>query len=159
MIIPNKDINENPIYSPTFEYNKDLNGRWKTKLYTAIAGNLNFFDEQITTEIELRGGWYELLDDPSLPTAIIGDYIEFSVIDKDDVLGLFSTYGLIVGQDILEISKFVVTDYINIYNNTRQKFYSNSTSSLVAGLYFRTSYNSTGTTDVKFKRTVQYYEL
>lgn len=34
-----------------------------------------------------------------------------SIVDKDDVLGLFSTYGLTVGVDVLELKEFVEDFY------------------------------------------------
>lgn len=156
--IPKKSSDGLHIYAPSFEWDGDLNGRWKGQRYVASAGVLNIFDELITSEVKLRGGWYELLDDPTIPKATNQDYIEFSVVDKDDVLGLFSTYGLTVGEDVLEISKFVVKDYINPYHNNREMFNVSSASTIVAGLYMRTYYYSNGAQDVTFKRIIHYYE-
>lgn len=89
-----KDASGNPIVAPTFEDDAGLTGRWRGEKYTATKNTLNIFDRLVTSQIKLRGGWYELLDDPNSPTAVLNDYIEFAVVDKDDVLGLFSTYGL-----------------------------------------------------------------
>lgn len=152
----NRDSSGNPIIAPTFEYDEDLNGVWQGFKYIATAGVLNIYDEVVTTELKLRGGWYEILDITT--KAVDGDYIEFAIIDKDDVLGLFSTYGLTVGVDILELSKFVRTDYINLNSNHRQEFTSNAASNIVAGLYFRIYYNSIGQDDVNFKIVLKYHE-
>jgi hypothetical protein len=149
------DINGNPISAPTFENTGGLHPRWQGYLYTATAGATNIFDELVVTEKQLRGGWYEILDN----NAVIGDYIEEAVVDKDDVLGLFSTYGLTVGVDVLELKKYVKTEYINPSNaNERQVFLVSSTFVVMAGLYTRIIYESTGGVDVQLKVTTLAYE-
>ena len=91
--------------------------------------------------------------------AVINDYIEESVIDKDDVLGLFSIYGLTVGVDILELKKYVKKEFINpLTAGQRQVFQANSTFVVTAGLYLRTAYNSTGPDDVVLKVVTLAYE-
>lgn len=143
------------IMAPTLEYDLDLRNIWKGYKYTAIAGAQSFFDEQVTQELKLRGGWYALLDS----NAAVGDYVEFSIIDKDDVLGYFQYYGLTVGQDILELSKFVRTDYVNPTSFGRQEFAAASASDVVAGLYLRTTYKSVGSSNVTFKIVIRYLEV
>lgn len=142
------------IMAPTLEYDLDLRNIWKGYKYTATAGAQSFFDEQVTQELKLRGGWYALLDS----NAVVGDYVEFSIIDKDDVLGYFQYYGLTVGQDVLELSKFVRTDYVNPTSFGRQEFAANSASDVVTGLYFRTTYKSVGANDITFKIVIRYLE-
>jgi hypothetical protein len=105
----NKDDSGNPVLAPTFENTGGLHPQWHGHLYTAVKDSINIFDQLVTTEKQLRGGWYEIMDDNS----VLGDYIEEAVVDKDDVLGLFDTYGLTVGVDVLELKKYVKTEYIN----------------------------------------------
>lgn len=144
------------IIAPTFEDAQGLTTVWKGRIYTATAGALNIFDELVTTQLKVRGGWYELLDNK----AVINDYLEFAIVDKDDVLGLFAAYGLTVGQDVLELKKFVRTEYINpMTAGQRQDFESNGASTVYAGLYMRVYYNSTGSEDVKFKIMEKYHEI
>ena len=92
--------------------------------------------------------------------ASLGDYIEEAVVDKDDVLGLFNTYGLTVGTDVLELKKYIKTEYINpLVAGQRQVFIANSTFVIAAGLYLRTIYVSVGTiNDVSLKVTTLTYE-
>ncbi len=143
-----------PVTVPGFEDTGGLHPQWHGHLYTATAGATSFFDELVTVEKQLRGGWYELMDN----NAVVGDYIEESVIDKDDVLGLFATYGLTVGTDILELKKYVKTEYVNpSTSNQRQIFLAGSTFVIVAGLYTRTAYVSVGITDVQLKVTTFAY--
>jgi len=151
-----KNENGLPLTAPTFEDTQGLTTVWKSYLYTATAGALSVFDEPVSSQIKMRGGWYELFGND----AAAGDYVEFSIIDKDDVLGLFSTYGLTVGVDILELKKFVRTEYTNPDSaNSRQEFISNGATSVYTGLYTRVAYLSTGLSDVKFKITEKYHEI
>lgn len=144
-----------PMFAPTFEETGGIHPKWEGGLYTATAGALNFFDRYVDTEKQLRGGWYEIMD----ANAVVGDYIEQSVVDKDDVLGLFALYGLTVGQDVLELKKYVLTEYVNPATaGSRQYFGASSTFTLTAGLYLRTAYFSTGTNDVRVKVTTLAYE-
>lgn len=143
-----------PVSAPSFEYDFDLDGYFQGYLYTASAGVTSIFDELITTEIKLRAGWYEILDN----NAVIGDYIDFSVVDKDDVLGLFGALGLTQGVDVLEVGNFVRTEYINPRNTGRSDFRVDGASTVFAGLYFRVKYVSTGANDVDFKASYLVYE-
>ena len=142
------------VSAPTFEDTGGVYPQWRGFKYVAIAGVTNIFDVLITTEKQIRGGWYELLD----ANAIIGDRIEFAVVDKDDVLGLFGMYGLTVGQDVLELKKYVRDEYVNPARNDRQVFMARSTFVITAGLYTRTIYESTGSNDVTFKVVTLVYE-
>lgn len=153
--IPKRDSSGTAIFAPTFEDLDGLSTVWKSYLYTATAGALNIFDEEVTTQIKMRGGWYELFD----TNAVIGDYIEFSIVDKNDVLGLFSSYGLTVGVDILELKKFIRKEYVNPANKNRQLFESLAASTVTVGLFLRVAYLSTGTTDVQFKVMEKYHEI
>jgi hypothetical protein len=151
----NKDAAGNLIIAPTFENTDGLHPQWVGHKYTATAGATNVFDQQITTEKQLRSGWYELFTD----NAGDDDYIEEAVVDKDDVLGLFSTYGLTVGVHTLELKKYIKTKHINPLNaGTRQNFAVDSTFIIYAGLYLRTIYESTGLENVIFEVVPQLYE-
>ena len=151
-----KDDEGNPILAPTFENTGGLHPQWHGRLYNAVKDSINIFDELVTTEKQLRGGWYEIMDED----ASLGDYIEEAVVDKDDVLGLFNTYGLTVGTDVLELKKYIKTEYINpLVAGQRQVFIANSTFVIAAGLYLRTIYVSVGTiNDVSLKVTTLTYE-
>jgi hypothetical protein len=126
---------------------------WKRRKHTAIAGQVTFFDTEITTEKRIRAGDYYVINENDVPA---DDYIEFSIIDKNDVLGLFETYGLIEGIDILEIHKFVKTEYI--HDSQGYIFDAWCTEELVTGLFFRVAYNSSGTTDINFLIRILYFE-
>jgi len=143
-----------PIVVSGFEDTGGLHPKWRGNLYSITAGATNIFDIPVTTERELRGGWYQVLD----ANAAIGDYIEEAVVDKDDALGLFATYGLTVGVDVLELKKYVVTEYVNPRSTERQEFRVDSTMVVYAGLYIRTIYESVGATDLKLGVSTFAYE-
>ena len=149
-----KDGNGHPITAPTFESTHGLHPRWRGHLYTVTAGATNIFDELVTTERELRGGWYQNMDEH----AAIGDYIEEAVVDKDDVLGYFDALGFTVGVDVLELQKYVITEYINPRALGRQEFRVDSTMIVIAGLYTRTIYESVGATELKLGVSTFAYE-
>lgn len=149
-----KSPDGNPISAPTFEDTGGLHPQWVGHLYTATAGATNIFDEEVTTEKQLRGGWYEIFNGD----AVSGDYVELAVVDKNDVLGLFSTYGLTVGEDVLELKKYVKTEYVNPGLTSRQVFIANSVFVITSGLFIRTIYESTGGADVTFKVVTLAYE-
>lgn len=142
------------IMQPTFENTGGVHPIWRGHLYTAANGATNIFDELVTTERELRGGWYEIIDAPNR-----GDYIEFAVVDKDDVLGMFTPLGLTVGQDILELKKYVRQQHVNPKaEGQRRELLANSTFVIISGLYLRTIYESTGGTDIDFEVVTLAYE-
>jgi hypothetical protein len=73
-----------------------------------------------------------------------GDYIEFSIMDKSDVLGLFQSLGLTLGVDVLELGKFVQKEYLSNGQSEMMPF--DQAKRLVQGLFLRSIYNSIGTT-------------
>lgn len=141
------------IVAPTFEDIGDLTTIWKCALHTAPANSLSFFDQAVTTQHKLREGWFKIISGGT-----IGDYIECSVIDKDDVLGLFSAFNLTLGVDILELKKYIRTEYISPDDKTRQPFNSNAVSELMSGLYIRVAYLNIGDSEAIFTVTKKYHE-
>lgn len=136
------------------------NSQWKGYIFQAKAGQTTFFDIQITTEIRLQGGYYQILNYQDIGwNGLQRDYIEFSIIDKDDVLGLFSQYGLNKENgDILEIKKFVKNAYVLEKDTFIDKY---SVFPVLQGLYFRIAYNSVAPStanDIYFIVTLYWFE-
>ena len=125
---------------------------FKGFLYTVTAGTHSFFDEVLTTQVYLQGGSWWVKD------AALGDYIEFAVVDKDDVLGAFALYGLTVGVDVLELGKFVKSLYLPPGDSSGEKRVQ-APASLVAGLYLRFIYHSVGGTDVTIAPDYLWHEV
>ena len=122
-----KTIEGFPIVAPTFEYDEDLTQDWSGYKYTAVKNVLNIFDEPLPGGVKVRGGWFLLLADPASPQAVIGDYLEFSVIDKDDVLGLFTGYGMAPRTDEIQRVIFSAVPSAGTYTLTHN---SNTTSAI-----------------------------
>jgi hypothetical protein len=126
------------IVAPTTVYCPE-DGVFKGYIHTASLNSQNIWDELLSLPIYLQGGgcWVR--------NATQGDYGELAVVDKDDVLGLFSYYGLTVGVDVLELSKHVRTLYFpagswdEIIEFETKRY-------IPAGLYLREIYVSTATT-------------
>ena len=120
--------------------------------FLITAGVENFFDIQITKTKCLRGGRYIIMNPEDVHE---DDYIEFSIIDKDNVLGLFQIYGVPEGG-FLELTKFVKKWWV--YKTPTWEFKSESYNKILQGLYFRIGYNSHGTVDIRLKGTLQWIE-
>lgn len=131
------------IVAPTYETTPN-DPLWKGFRGTHLAGVQSFNDYPITSEIALQGGKCFITNEADVHE---DDTLDFYVIDKDDVLGLFSTYGLTVGVDVLTLGHFVRSIYV--YNRSELNFVRAGKQDVVAGLYLRVGYTSLGATDIK----------
>jgi len=123
---------------------------WSGSKHLCPAGEVSFFDIEMTEIYKLVSGTYSVYN---WEQANLEDYIEISVIDKNDVLGLFSTYGLTVGTDVIEINKFVKKSYVWEKDNGFESIYG-SKLNIPLGLFIRIAYNSFGVTDMNIKATM-----
>jgi len=151
------------IVSPTLD---DIQGLYpKKKMYKnhVIAGMINIFDEEIVVEKRICGGEYWIKQEDTYKIHD-DDYVEFAIVDKNDVLGLFSAYGLSKANgDILELTKFVLTDYIkkgNSINGYHSLLYEGikGTNLVYPGLFMRCIINSNGTENFTEMWRCYYYE-
>jgi hypothetical protein len=76
--------------------------------FRPIVGETFFYDIHIPSALRIWGGKAFVR---GLKDGDDGDYLEFSIVDKDDVLGLFGVYGIQPPQ-VLQIKKFVRTMWI-----------------------------------------------
>lgn len=120
--------------------------------YTAQPGALNIFDEPIGNNLVYVQGGKLWIKEPNL-----GDYAELSVVDKDNVLGLFEQYNLVEGTDVLELSKWVKKLYMPPWNWECELF-AKTAGSVMPGLYLRIAYNNVGTQPVDFGVFYLWYE-
>lgn len=160
----------------------------KKKMYkeTMTSDILNVVDTLVEEEKQLCGGEYWIYPD-DVSKVHEDDYVEFSVVDKDNILGMFilvcANCGTIrdisqvsdpcincasqdrfqVGTHILELTKYIKTDYVK-KGNPANGFYTDlskgiiGTSTLYKGLYMRTMYKSHGAEDIRFQWRVYYYD-
>ena len=106
------------------------------QLFNPVRGATSFHDIQVTTEVFIQGAKEYLISN-----GIDGDIVEFSVVDKDDVLGLFATYGLTVGVHVLEVAKFLETFHVEPGTH-RGTLESQTAGQVLPGLYMRIKYES-----------------
>jgi hypothetical protein len=138
---PALDEQGKPVMSPSaYEYAAE-DGGFDGYQYQCPANTLSIFDEPVTKVMFVQGAicWW---DTPS-----VGDYGEFAVVDKDDVLGLFATYGLTVGVDVLEVAKYVRKFYPPPWKklvDIRQR----TAGQIIPGLYMRFIYDNTHASNV-----------
>ncbi len=152
-----------PVMSPSFD---DVQGLYpKKKCYkdTVNGGQINIFDIEVTQEKRIHGGEYWIHQD-DVSKVHDDDFIEFSVVDKNDVLGLFGTYGLNKENgDILELCKFILTDYVK-KGNASDGYHSvlyegiKGTNLVTKGLFLRTMYDSHGSENIRWMWRLYYYE-
>jgi len=152
-----------PINAPSFLETNGAIGQIFGVSWTTPAGTQSFNDIVVVNQIHIQGGegW--------VVGANKGDYTEFSIVDKDNVTGMFdgtnsngmnqglTNLGLSVGTDILELNKYVKKKE---FRNGDQEFKVEfeSKADVYPGLYLRASYVSTGTTDIDCAVTYKWYE-
>ena len=148
------------IFSPTLD---DVMGLYpKKQMYknNVVAGQVNIFDVEVENEKRICGGEYWVDDSSNIHA---DDKVDFSIVDKNDVLGLFTALGLEVGTDVLEIVKFVKDGYIKkgdpaagyhseLYQGIK------GTNRVVPGLFYRATVDSNGTVDFDFLWRMYFYE-
>lgn len=112
--------------------------------YVAQANAFNVFDEPISEKLTTIQGskiWAN--------NSHIGDYVEFSIVDKDDILNLFSQQGIVKGEGEIEVERWVHKIYLPPWNC--EKDLSTKTAiEVIAGLYLRVCYVNVGQTQVDF---------
>lgn len=133
-------------------YNEDT--KFKGMLVQASGVDTDtMYDHLITTELYMAGGQYWS------DGGVAGDYAECSVIDKDDVLGLFSMYGLVSGVDILELKKFAETIYLKPGGAETTTFDTDDVSFVAAGLYLRTKVHTTSEEPIDMGVYYRWFEV
>lgn len=144
---------KNAAYSPVREF--QLVGK-KFTVYPPLPPNevrQNIFDIRIDENlcgadgfVEFIGGAYYIREADKITD---DDFVEVSIVDKDDILGLFSIYGLQQGTDVLELAKFIKTHCV--IGGQRIIIDGGQPKLIPAGLYIRISYFSYGTSPFIFK--------
>jgi hypothetical protein len=115
------------------------------------ASGLSIHDIEITTQVLVQGGtfWVDVEGED--------DYAEFSVVDKNNVLGLFSLFGLTPGEDVLELKKFITKMYMHKgFNN--KSIMASVVTPVVSGLFLRNYYYNSSSSPVKVGMSYVWYE-
>lgn len=156
-----KDVFGFPVMTPALDTTGGLYPVVKTYKFSVQPNTINIFDLEVTTEIRIVGG--EIWVAPSDVSKVHDDdYCEFSIVDKNNVLGLFSVYGIPQGG-VLELKKFVRTEYIKKgdadsgYNSVPGNLLKGS-NPVLAGLFRRITYESFGSEALTFIVRLTHYE-
>ena len=129
------------IVAPTYMDTGGADTNFFGSTFTATAGEQTVNDFLVTEQIYLQGGTFWIED------AKIRDEVYFSVVDTDDILGMFSTLGYTVGVDILELKKYIHD--MEMHNGFNEgSLVVSSKANILPGLKLRMSYTSKGTEDV-----------
>jgi hypothetical protein len=128
-----------PVMAPSFVY-VEQSGLIKGHRFVCQPDSTNHFDWQLAYSVALQGVLAIIVGNHD------GDYGEFSVVDKDDVLGLFALYGLTVGVDVLMIQKFGETVYVP-EGRSDISFMFDSAFQIPAGLYLRMTWECNHATE------------
>ena len=141
------------ITAPTHGYYEE-DAHFKGFLISASGVDTDtFFDHRINAEIYVHGGWYWNNG------GVLGDYAELSVVDKDDVLGLFGMFGLVSGVDVLELGKYVESLYLKPGGDTTVHLETPTIAPVLGGLYMRTKVHTTSDTPVHLGVTYLWFEV
>jgi len=107
----------------------------------APADTVTIHDVEITTQLYVDHGmaWFKDAND--------GDIVEISVVDKDDVLGLFTALGYTVGEDVLELGKWAENIPMFPGDSPWVMFHTEDTAPVVEGLYLRIKYDNNHSTN------------
>lgn len=122
-------------------------------LVKAAANSTTIVDYEITTQINAAGGSFWTSGGQ------IDDYIDVSVVDKNDILGLFGTYGLTVGVDVLELGKWVDKLYINPNGIPWAELIADDVAPVVSGLFLRSKYENTGNASAVVSITYKVFHV
>lgn len=160
---------------PLAEFPKDDNGSVRVSTYFPALGmvptfqgfqfecsgdSTTFYDIELGTAWRIWGGCAWLSE---LTAANSGDYIECSIIDKNDVLGYFAYYGLTVGVNVLELKKYVKHEYALKFldaPHTEVEFVAPGVMGdvIYPGLFIRIAYTNTSPSNIRFIARLQVFE-
>lgn len=154
---PVLDDEGRPIIAPSFVEAGHYDGCYNGFRWEITAGTTNEHDTELETDVKIQGGQYRLVGGPPAD----GDYMCLSVIDKNDVLGMFSLYDYEVGVDELELFRYVRNHYacsntscmglVNVFEFPSAKF-------IPMGLFLRAIYVSIGECDIVMYGDYKWYE-
>lgn len=152
-----------PVISTSISDALGLYRKCKMYKFDVTAGNTCIFDIEVTTERIIVGGEYWIRQS-DVNKIHEDDTVDFKVVDKNDVLELFTPYGLSVANgDILQLPTIVEDDYIQ-KGDPDCGYYSDMYKGLVgsfkvkAGLFNRIIINSYGTENFQLRVRFFYYE-
>ena len=144
----NRTTEGNLIYSPTYFSAAEA---WRSKgiIFDIPANSIGINDLVIQSQLRIQGADFWVRSD------VDGNMAEFSVIDKDNVLGYHTLYSLPPGYP-LELAKFVESNYFpsGLYIGSKNATQAHP---VVQGLYVRVKYTNNSSTDAKMGVNYVWY--
>jgi hypothetical protein len=146
-------VNGALVTSSTYSHFKEA-ARFQGFLLQASGINTDtILDHKLTDQIYVHGGWFWTQG------GAMGDYADFSVVDKDNILGYFGYYGLQVGQDVLELGKYVDHCYLNPDGTDMAHLETPTVAPVASGLYMRVKLHTTTDTPLALGVTYLWFEV
>lgn len=138
-----------PTFSPTY-FRANESWRMEGIRFEVSGHSTGMYDFQITKELLMQGGlWW-------VQTTGNSDRASFSIVDKQNTLGLHTAYGLPSGYAI-ELKKFV-KDYSIPPGVNTGSVAAPTVSPVVSGLYIRTTYDNNGDDNATIGVNYIWYE-
>lgn len=137
------------VVAPTFLHASEQ-ARLKGYRVVCAPGEVTIFDIEVTSQLLVQGGQFWLRN------AADEDYADFSIVDKNDVLGLHTQYGIPLGTPI-ELRKYV--DYFPFPPGDYQdNIVMPTVAPIIEGLFMRVVYHSHGVAPVTLGMLYRWYE-
>jgi len=143
------DTDGNPVFAPTFMH-ATHRARAMGYRFSAPANQSTIHDVEVTTQILIQGGQFWAKGSDGY------DYADFSVVDKNDTLGLHTLYSIPLGTPI-ELIK-----YVNAYQIPGGEIWHDSiqmptVAPVRSGLFLRCTYHNVSNVNVEAGILYRWY--
>ena len=152
------DADGNPTMAPSFMDSGGYAGVYLCWRWVVVQGTIDIHDYDLQHNMKLQGGYRRIYSGGGDP--VDGDYMEMSVVDKNNYTGMFNgtnpngmnptliDLDLEVGVDVLELFKYVRNEQTDIDDiSIRIEYLFSSATFVPSGLFPRAKYDSDGTGD------------
>lgn len=129
-----------PIVAPTFLHASEQ-ARLEGYELTCEPNSTSILDIEVTTQMLVQGGQFWVMN------CVLGDKASFSIVDKNDVVGLHTQLGVPLGTPI-ELVKYVKNYRFPTSDLWREEIIMPTVAPITIGLFLRATYEATnaGTT-------------
>lgn len=165
-MLPPKDAEGRPILAPSFVETNGYDGVYLGFRWEVAAGYTDIYDYDLTANMKIQGGYRMVTGGPPVD----GDYMEMSVVDKDNATGMFNgtnphgmnpdliDLGLTVGVDVIELFKYIRGEQVDPADlGVRYEYLFASAKFVLALLYLRAKFESTGNDNIVVKGAYKGY--
>lgn len=147
----NFDRNGNPVYAPTFLSTSDQ-ARLEGFSVSAEAGQTSILDVLVTSQMLVQGGQFWAMG------AKLGDKAQFAVVDKDNVLGLHTQFGVPLGTPI-ELVRYVKNYLFPTADLWKDDIIMPTVAPVAPGLYLRLIYEAGATVGTRTAAVLYHWYI